>query len=247
MDEVGVDLIVTPYRGRAIESPWWRTAPNPLYREAETFAAARDARRAAERRHATCGAPKTSPDDTRADKAVARGDLALRHAALAAAPRAHPRARTRRRRGRSSSPCRWRTSAASRLAARALRRAGRVLRRRRADEPAGVRRHGHGLQLLPRCRSVGVRPRALQLRRRARPPARARCAPRGGASSGPPIRSCSSPPPWRRSTTSSSTATATSSGASGCRSSSASRAARARDRLRARRSGLPRRHRQRAA
>jgi Glycosyl transferases group 1 len=37
----GVDLVVTPYRGRAIESPWWRTAPNPLYREAETFAAAR--------------------------------------------------------------------------------------------------------------------------------------------------------------------------------------------------------------
>src|SRR5207244_8836125 len=39
--EAGADLIVTPYRGRAIESPWWRTAPNPLYREAEAFAAAR--------------------------------------------------------------------------------------------------------------------------------------------------------------------------------------------------------------
>ena len=39
----GIDLIVTPYRGRAIESPWWRTAPNPLYREAEAFAAARSA------------------------------------------------------------------------------------------------------------------------------------------------------------------------------------------------------------
>jgi hypothetical protein len=39
--EVGVDLIVTPYRGRAIESPWWRAAPNPLYREAELFAGAR--------------------------------------------------------------------------------------------------------------------------------------------------------------------------------------------------------------
>ena len=37
--EAGVDLIVTPYRGRAIESPWWRTAPNPLYHEAEAFAA----------------------------------------------------------------------------------------------------------------------------------------------------------------------------------------------------------------
>ena len=42
MHEAGVDLIVTPYRGRAVESPWWRTAPNPLYREAETFARARD-------------------------------------------------------------------------------------------------------------------------------------------------------------------------------------------------------------
>jgi hypothetical protein len=41
LSEAGADLIVTPYRGRAIESPWWRTAPNPLYREAEAFAAAR--------------------------------------------------------------------------------------------------------------------------------------------------------------------------------------------------------------
>ncbi len=41
--ENGVDLIVTPYRGRAVESPWWRTAPNPLYHEAEAFAAARGA------------------------------------------------------------------------------------------------------------------------------------------------------------------------------------------------------------
>jgi hypothetical protein len=42
MHEIGVDLIVTPYRGKAIESPWWRTAANPLYREAETFAKTRD-------------------------------------------------------------------------------------------------------------------------------------------------------------------------------------------------------------
>ena len=25
MHDVGVDLIVTPYRGKAIETPWWRT------------------------------------------------------------------------------------------------------------------------------------------------------------------------------------------------------------------------------
>ena len=30
--EAGCDLIVTPYRGRAVESPWWRTYPNPCYR-----------------------------------------------------------------------------------------------------------------------------------------------------------------------------------------------------------------------
>src|SRR5437870_9959696 len=42
LNEEGVDLVVTPYRGRAIESPWWRTAPNPTYREGESFARARD-------------------------------------------------------------------------------------------------------------------------------------------------------------------------------------------------------------
>jgi spore maturation protein CgeB len=42
LNEEGVDLIVTPYRGRAVESPWWRTAPNPTFREGETFAWARD-------------------------------------------------------------------------------------------------------------------------------------------------------------------------------------------------------------
>jgi len=42
MHEAGCDLIVTPYRGRAVEAPWWRTEPNPCYREGETFARARD-------------------------------------------------------------------------------------------------------------------------------------------------------------------------------------------------------------
>jgi glycosyltransferase involved in cell wall biosynthesis len=42
LHEAGCDLIVTPYRGRPVESPWWRTAPNPCYREGETFAALRD-------------------------------------------------------------------------------------------------------------------------------------------------------------------------------------------------------------
>jgi spore maturation protein CgeB len=40
--EEGADLILTPYRGRPIESPWWRVAANPTYREGESFAFARD-------------------------------------------------------------------------------------------------------------------------------------------------------------------------------------------------------------
>jgi glycosyltransferase involved in cell wall biosynthesis len=69
MHEVGVDLIVTPYRGRAVESPWWRTAPNPLYAEAEGFAKVRDvaARLKGDRyiRRA-----EDSPEESLADKTV---------------------------------------------------------------------------------------------------------------------------------------------------------------------------------
>ena len=69
LHEVGVDLIVTPYRGKAIESPWWRTAPNPLYREAETFARVRDtvARLKGDR---YLRRPEDHPDDTRTDKTI---------------------------------------------------------------------------------------------------------------------------------------------------------------------------------
>ena len=38
MYEAGVDLILTPYRGRPIAAPWWRTEPNPCRREGELFA-----------------------------------------------------------------------------------------------------------------------------------------------------------------------------------------------------------------
>jgi spore maturation protein CgeB len=41
MYEAGVDLVVTPYRGRPVESPWWRVAPNPTYREGESYEAVR--------------------------------------------------------------------------------------------------------------------------------------------------------------------------------------------------------------
>jgi spore maturation protein CgeB len=40
--ESGVDLVVTPYRGRPVESPWWRSAPNPAYRLGESYAGLRD-------------------------------------------------------------------------------------------------------------------------------------------------------------------------------------------------------------
>jgi glycosyltransferase involved in cell wall biosynthesis len=40
--EAGAELVVTPYRGRPIESPWWRTAPNPTFLEGESFARLRD-------------------------------------------------------------------------------------------------------------------------------------------------------------------------------------------------------------
>jgi glycosyltransferase involved in cell wall biosynthesis len=40
--QAGAELVVTPYRGRPIESPWWRTAPNPTFLEGESFARLRD-------------------------------------------------------------------------------------------------------------------------------------------------------------------------------------------------------------
>jgi len=41
MHRAGVDLIVTPYRGQAIATPWWRVEENPCFREGEAFAKAR--------------------------------------------------------------------------------------------------------------------------------------------------------------------------------------------------------------
>ena len=35
LHEAGCDLIVTPYRGRAVESPWWRTEPNGVFHSTE--------------------------------------------------------------------------------------------------------------------------------------------------------------------------------------------------------------------
>ena len=148
-------------------------------------------------------------------------------AALAEAPRAAGRAGATRR-GRLLHGADGAFPRHPDGAPRAVRHPGRLLRRRRADEPAGVRRHGHRLQLLPRCRPVGVRPRALELRRRARPRLlRARRTAGGGGllGRGPGVlRAAAGREGDGRA---SSTATATSSAGSGWRRWSGSRVARA--------------------
>ena len=40
--EIGVEVIATPYQGPAIETPWWRAAPNPAKREGDAFKFMRD-------------------------------------------------------------------------------------------------------------------------------------------------------------------------------------------------------------
>ena len=40
--EIGVDVIATPYQGPAIETPWWRAAPNPAKLEGDAFKLMRD-------------------------------------------------------------------------------------------------------------------------------------------------------------------------------------------------------------
>ena len=188
-----------------------------------------------------------NPDGRARRPRDARGDLALGDAALAAAPRAARRARAARRGRRlhraDGAPPRHPDGAA-----RALRHPGRLLRRRRADEPARVRRHGHRLQLVPRRRSVRVRPRCSRTPRAGSSAcaSSARGAPR--PSSGAPTPSSSRRSRSTRRSTSSSTATATSSAATGWRRWSASRrGALPGRRLRARRARLPGRHRPRAA
>jgi hypothetical protein len=67
--EAGIDLILTPYRGKPVESPWWRTYANPRYRSGETFAAARSAVARA-RGDTLLRRSEESPDDTVRDKLV---------------------------------------------------------------------------------------------------------------------------------------------------------------------------------
>jgi Glycosyl transferases group 1 len=71
--EEGVELTVTAYRGRSIESPWWRSVPNPLYHEAEAFAAGRGLVARLQRQEFVRRSEE-SPADTLADRAV-RGTI----------------------------------------------------------------------------------------------------------------------------------------------------------------------------
>ena len=41
--EIGVDIVATPYAGDAVESPWWRSYPNPCLHESQLFLAAKSA------------------------------------------------------------------------------------------------------------------------------------------------------------------------------------------------------------
>jgi spore maturation protein CgeB len=67
--EAGVDLVVTAYRGRSVESPWWRTVPNPLYREAEIYAGVRGLAARLQRQE-FLRRSEHDPGDTRVDRAV---------------------------------------------------------------------------------------------------------------------------------------------------------------------------------
>src|SRR5712691_1798290 len=111
----------------------------------------RDLRRGAPRRRAAEGRPLPAPRGVppgghARGQARTRGDLALRHTALAPPSRATRRTRAARR-GRRLHGADEPLPRHPDRPAREARRAGRVLRRRRADEPARVRRHGHRLQL----------------------------------------------------------------------------------------------------
>ena len=69
LHRAGVDLIVTPYRGSAIQSPWWRVYENPCYREGEAFAKLRSvAARLGGDTHVRRA--EDDPDDTLVDRAT---------------------------------------------------------------------------------------------------------------------------------------------------------------------------------
>jgi len=67
LHDEGADLVVTPYRGRPVETPWWRTAPNPTQLEGESYAWVRDAA-ARLRGDRYLRRAESDPDDSASDR-----------------------------------------------------------------------------------------------------------------------------------------------------------------------------------
>ncbi len=77
--EVGVEVIATPYQGPAIESLWWRAAPNPAKWQGDVFKSARDlARRFV---HPGESRPSSAPQPATDEFAESRSDQVVRQAA----------------------------------------------------------------------------------------------------------------------------------------------------------------------
>ena len=68
--EAGVDLVVTTYHGRAVESPWWRAYPNPARFEGELFSGARGMVRRLRARARTRSNPSPVRSETTGDRVV---------------------------------------------------------------------------------------------------------------------------------------------------------------------------------
>ena len=67
LNDEGAELTVAPYRGRPIETPYWRSAPNPTYLEGESYAKARELA-ARLKGDASLRRDEIAPDDSVSDK-----------------------------------------------------------------------------------------------------------------------------------------------------------------------------------
>jgi len=75
--EEGVDLIATPYQGPAIETPWWRAAPNPAQWQGDAFKRVRDAAQRVRGVRQTQAAGVQVEAESRTSRAVRRAARAV--------------------------------------------------------------------------------------------------------------------------------------------------------------------------
>ncbi len=68
--EIGVEVVVTPYQGAAVESLWWKAYPNPCQREGALFTASREALRKLHLSRKNDDRDKGEMEDSFADKSV---------------------------------------------------------------------------------------------------------------------------------------------------------------------------------